>query len=337
LAHINNTSIMIKNKQVMSNITLIFAAFIWGTAFVAQSKGMDYVGPLTFLAVRASIGAAVLIPVILINDRLSGKQLSVFGSKDKLTIKTLVIGGLCAGVALFGGSSLQQIGISMGVSIGKAGFITSLYMVFVPVFGMVVGKRTSFNQWIAVAIALVGMYLLSVNSQFTISIGELTMLGSAVIYAIHILTLDYLSKRVECIRLSCIQWLVTAIISTIGMFIFEQPNIQHINDAIWSILYLGVLSSGVAFTLQVIAQKNLNPTVATLIMCLESVFALLSGYLILHEILLPKELLGCALVLVSVVLAQLPITYWISRRRIRVINNTNVKRDSSNPDNDTDK
>lgn len=215
------------------------------------------------------------------------------------------MGGLCCGVILTLSTSLQQIGIKY-TSAGKAGFITALYILIVPLLGMLLGKKVGIRTWIGVALAVVGMYLLCIKEGFSISYGDFMVLLCALVFSLHILAVDYFSPRVDGIRLSCIQFFVCGCISAFPMLLWEQPEISQIIQAWQPLVYAGVLSSGVAYTLQIVTQKHLNPTVASLLMSLESVFAVLTGWLVLNERLSPKELLGCVLVFTAIILAQLP-------------------------------
>ena len=282
-------------KKMTANLLLLVAAFIWGSAFVAQTVGMDYVGPFTYIASRNLLGFLVLIPVIL----LSGK--------NHLPNRTTLIGGIICGCILFVASSFQQFGL-LTTSAGKAGFITALYVIIVPIIGLAFRKRPSPIVWACVVLALVGFYLLCVKEDFSIIPGDLIVLCCAVMFACHIISIDFLNdKGVDGIQLSAIQFITASIIGWILAFIFEEPSIATITDAWLPICYAGILSSGVAYTLQIIGQKNTDPTSATLIMSLESVFAALSGMLILSEKLTMKELIGCLLVFVAVIISQLPI------------------------------
>lgn len=307
------------NGKLKYNLLLILATLIWGSAFVAQSVGMDYIGPYTFNAARSFLGSLVLLPVIWFMDRgkktdaASGKASSdgemisesVLEEKKRQERKILWTGGICCGIVLTIAISLQQIGL-VYTSAGKAGFITTLYILIVPILGLFIGKKVGIKTWFGVALAVVGMYLLCITSGFSIAYGDFLVLLCAVAFSFHILVVDYFSPKVDGVKLSCIQFLVCGIISLFPMLLMEHPQISQILDAWLPIAYAGVLSSGVAYTLQIIAQKHLKPTVASLLMSLESVFAVLTGWVILHERLSARELCGCALVFTAVILAQLP-------------------------------
>lgn len=295
------------------NFLLMLAALIWGSAFVAQSVGMDYLGPFTFNSVRSFMGSLVLLPVIWFMDRQNkdgakGDGQGALGKSAEVKQqekKTLLLGGLCCGVILTVSTSLQQIGL-VYTTAGKAGFITALYILIVPLLGLFLGRRVGGKTWLGVALAVIGMYLLCIKEGFSISYGDFMVLLCAFVFSLHILTVDYFSPKVDGVRLSCIQFFVCGCLCAVPMVIFEHPEIYQILQAWLPLIYAGVLSSGVAYTLQIITQKHLNPTVASLLMSLESVFAALTGWLILNERLSPKELLGCVLVFAAIILAQLP-------------------------------
>ena len=281
---------------------LILTAFIWGTAFVAQSVGMDYLGPFTFNGVRSLIGGVALIPCIWILQKLNDKSDPVTEERNR---KDLLIGGISCGVLLFAASSLQQVGIQYTTA-GKAGFITAFYIVFVPVLGIFLGKKTGWKVWTAVILALAGLYFLCITEKFTIGKGDIFLFACALVFSLHILVIDYFSPKVEGAKMSCIQFLVCGIISLPFMFLLEIPKMGAIVDAAWPLLYAGVLSCGVAYTLQIIGQKNVNPAIASLILSLESCFSVLAGWVILGEKLSVRESIGCILMFAAIILAQLP-------------------------------
>ena len=290
-------------KQLRGSLLLTLTALIWGTAFVAQTVGMDHLGPFTFNAVRTLIAGIALIPVILLFDKLQKKQpLHHQVKKDTL------MGGIVCGTVLFVASSLQQAGIKAITenASGKAGFITALYIIIVPLIGLFLGKKPRKLVWLCVVLAIVGFYLLCVTGDFSVGFGELLVLGCALGYSFHIMAIDHFSPKVDAMRMSCIQFFVSGFLSLVAMLILEEPTVSGIWAARTSILYTGIMSSGVGYTLQIVAQKDVNPTLATMIMSLESVFAVLAGWLLLQENLSGKELLGCLMVFVAVILAQLP-------------------------------
>ncbi len=297
------------NHNLKYNFLLMLAALIWGSAFVAQSVGMDYLGPFSFNCVRSFMGSLVLLPVIWFMDRQKKETAEHDGQKTEegtreQNKKVLLSGGLCCGVILTLSTSLQQIGIKYTTA-GKAGFITALYILIVPLLGLILGKKVGNKTWLGVALAVAGMYLLCIKEGFSISYGDFMVLLCALVFSLHILAVDYFSPRVDGIRLSCIQFFVCGCISAVPMLVWEHPEISQIIRAWQPLAYAGVLSSGVAYTLQIVTQKHLNPTVASLLMSLESVFAVLTGWLVLNERLSPKELLGCVLVFTAIILAQL--------------------------------
>lgn len=293
-----------QNRDKVEGVSLLLlASFIWGTAFVAQSTGMDHVGPFTFYAARGYIGALVLLPVIAVISKIRKKDSSQNYKKNDN--KKLLLGGVLCGILLFIASLLQQIGISQ-TTVGKAGFLTTLYIVIVPLLGIFMKKRPSITVWIAVAIALTGTALLSLTDDFTILPGDFYIIISALFFSLHILLVSRVISYVDGVKLSAIQLTVSATISLIVALISEKPDWTSIMDAAFPILYAGVMSSGIAYTLQIIGQDKIDETPASIIMSLESVFALLAGIVILHEEITPRGIAGSALLFISVILAQLP-------------------------------
>ena len=289
-----------RSKTMRANLLLLLTATIWGTAFVAQSVGMDHVGPFTFICVRYWIGGLFLLPCIRLLDRVAGRPAAAAPENRRVHL----IGGVCCGAALFVASVLQQLGIQR-TSVGKAGFLTALYILIVPLLGLFVGKRVSRRIWGCVAVALVGMYLLCMTESLSVSAGDLLVMLCAVGFSIHILVIDHFSPRVDGVRMSCIQFFTAGALGIVPMLL-EQPDLSSLLAAAAPILYAGVLSSGVAYTLQVVAQKDTDPTVATLIMSLESVISMLAGWVILGQALSPREVAGCALVFAAIIVDQLP-------------------------------
>lgn len=290
---------------MQSNILLLLTAIIWGSAFVAQKSGMDYVEPFTFNGIRTFIGGLVLIPVIFFMEKKNPPEEISREEKTKKN-KELLIGGICCGLALFAASSLQQFGVSYTTA-GKAGFITTLYVVFVPIISVLLRKRVRPIMWLCVAMGAVGLYLLCMtDASFRLTFGDTLVLLCAVAFAVHILTVDHFSPKMDGIKLSCIQFLTVGIVSMVCMFIFEHPDIHAILDCAVPLLYAGVLSCGLGFTFQVVAQKHAEPTVASLLMSLESVFAVVFGALLLHETMSMRELSGCLIIFIAVIISQLP-------------------------------
>ena len=290
-------------NHMKNNAMLLLTALIWGCAFVAQSVGMDYVGPFTFNAVRSLIGAAVLLPVIALMDRLEGKDKKK--AEKKGDTRTLILGGVCCGIALGVASSLQQIGIQY-TTVGKAGFITAMYIVIVPLMGVFVGRKVRPVIGLCVVIAVAGLYFLCMKGGFSLGGGDLLVLICAVAFSVHILVIDYFSPLVDGVRMSAIQFLVAGLMCSVPMFLWEQPQPAVILSAWAPILYAGVLSCGVAYTLQILGQKGADPVVASLLLSLESVFSVLAGWVILGQALSARELFGCALMFGAIILAQLP-------------------------------
>lgn len=295
-------------KTTVSALLLVLTALIWGVAFVAQSVGSDSVGPFTFLCCRSMIAGTALLPVIALRSRRSAGI-----PRGTSSGRGVWLGGCMCGAALMAASTLQQIGIA-GTTVGKAGFLTALYIVIVPLFGIFLKKKIPLSVWAAVLIAACGMYLLCINEGFTVSRGDGFMLLCAVCFSVHILTVDHFSPHADGIRMSCIQFYTCGLLSLFPMLLWEKPQWQAISDAWIPILYAGLFSSAVGYTLQIVAQKNVPPTVASLLMSLESVFSALAGWVILHESLSAKELTGCALVFLAILLAQLPASFFAALR-----------------------
>lgn len=294
-----------QQKTSLKNpLLLLLTAAIWGVAFVAQSVSTDYIGGFTFNASRFIIGAIVLLPVILFFSRKSPKTITASNTSSKNS-RDLIIGGITCGICLCLASNFQQFGIKY-TTVGKAGFITACYIVIVPVLGLFLGKKCSRYIWIAVAMSLVGLYLLCITDDFSIGKGDILVLICAFLFSIHILVVDHFSPKADGIKLSCIQFLTCGILSAIPALFFEQPDLSAIFSAWKPILYAGVMSSGVGYTLQIIGQKDMNPTVASLILSLESCISVIAGWIILGEQLSSKEIWGCIIMFTAIILAQLP-------------------------------
>ena len=315
-----------KKTEWKSPALLFLTAVVWGVAFVAQSVGMDYVGPFTFNCIRCLIGAVVLVPCIWFLDgwkqrpdgascgrESAGAQDSASCSRRSAGAQdgasdgshALLAGGICCGLALFVASNLQQIGIQY-TTVGKAGFITALYIVMVPVFGIFLKKRAGIRVWVSVALAVAGLYLLCITDRLALGKGDILVLLCAVVFAVHILVVDHFSAKADGVRMSCIQFLVCGLLSGVCMLITEHPEMRLILQAWQPILYAGVFSCGVGYTLQIVGQKGTDPTVASLILSLESVVSVLAGWLLLGQRLSVRELGGCALMFAAILLAQLP-------------------------------
>lgn len=284
--------------RVKNGLMLFLTAFIWGTAFVAQSVGMDYLEPFTFNGIRSLIGGIALLPCIWLLGKLDGNP------KEE-SRKDLILGGIACGVLLFAASSLQQAGIRYTTA-GKAGFITAFYIVIVPVLGIFLHKKIGWKIWIAVVLALFGLYFLCITESFSIGKGDTLVFLCALVFAIHILVIDHFAPKVNGVKMSCIQFFVCGILSVPCMFLMETPKIADVKAAWMPILYAGVLSCGVAYTLQILGQKNVNPAVASLILSLESCFSVLAGWIVLGESLSIRESVGCILMFSAIILAQIP-------------------------------
>ena len=312
------------NTQKMplkNSLCLLLAATIWGIAFVAQSVGMEYVGPFTFNGVRSLIGAAVLVPVIFLlnhsKDTAStaadspAAEFPATGAKNADTSspynsRDLWIGGIACGIALFAASNFQQFGIKY-TTVGKAGFITACYIVIVPILGhFFLRKKCGATIWIAVALALAGLYLLCITDGFSVGKGDLLVMVCSLLFSLHILVIDYFSPKVDGVKMSCIQFFVCGFLCAIPAVFTEHIVLADIFAAWAPILYAGVMSCGVAYTLQIIGQKDMNPTVASLILSLESCISVLAGWILLNQKLSARELSGCVLMFAAIILAQLP-------------------------------
>ena len=310
-----------KTHKIRDTIFLFLTAMIWGAAFVAQSVSMDYIGPFTFICLRSVIGGLFLIPVIIVLDGIRKKSQNesadVVNSENILHIETeekqrlswknkqLIEGGIVCGIFLFFANCFQQTGIQY-TTVGKAGFITTFYIIIVPLIGLFFKKYCGILTWIGVVVALAGLYFLCITQKLTIQRGDALILCCSVLYAGQILAIDHYNPFVDGVKMSCIQFLTGGILGAVFMLLFENPSIAMILSAAGPILYTGIMSTGVGYTLQILGQKGLNPTVAALIMSLESVFSALSGYLFLHQVLTTRELIGCVLMFIAIVLAQLP-------------------------------
>ena len=294
-----------KRQQIplKNSLLLLLTATIWGVAFVAQSVGMDYVGGFTFNMARSLIGSAVLLPVIWFMGRNSSKKAEE--AQESSSRKDLLWGGLACGILMCLASNFQQFGIKY-TTVGKAGFITACYIVLVPILGLFLKKKCSPFIWLAVAMSVAGLYLLCITDGFSIGKGDILVLICAVLFSFHILVIDYYSPKVDGVKLSCIQFLVCGILSGIPALIFEKPEMSAVLTAWQPILYAGVMSCGVAYTLQIIGQKNMNPTVASLILSLESCISVLAGWVILGQQLSTREIAGCVIMFAAIILAQLP-------------------------------
>lgn len=306
------------NKNPLKGVTLLLiGSFIWGTTFVAQSMGTNHLNAFAFNCIRNFIGVFALIPVLSWQIYTNIKNMnsvqhagycnnSIYNQFKEIFSKDLFLGGLISGTALCLASNFQQLGIQYS-TVGKSAFITTLYIVLVPLLGLFFKKKLPLQIWCGVILAMIGLYLLCMKEEaFVLATSDIYLLLCAFFFTIQITAIDYFAPKVNCVALSMMQFFVTAIQSGIGMLCTELPTLENIYGAIIPLLYAGVLSSGIAYTFQIIGQKHLAPTVASLIMSLESVFATLAGWLILKEVLSTKELIGCGLVFAAVILTQIP-------------------------------
>ena len=301
------------SKTARNSLLLVLTALIWGASFVAQSAGMEYIGPFTFNAIRTIIGGMVLLPVIFITDRRRKKEGGDAPAPAQDKKKSVFVGGILCGVVLFAASSFQQIGI-MSTTTGKSGFITALYIIIVPILGLLFKKKVPFTVWIAAGLAVLGMYMLCISEGLGFGKGELLTLVCAFLFSIHILIIDAYSPYVDGVRMSCIQFFVAGLISIPCTLLDKVIDPAYISvtfttvlSAWLPILYSGLMSCGIGYTLQIIGQKNVPPALASLILSLESVFAALAGWVLLGQTLTAKELIGCAIVFAAIILAQIPL------------------------------
>lgn len=298
-------------KSLFGSLMLLLTATIWGVAFVAQSVGMDYVGPFTFSFTRYILGAVVLLPFVIVdlsknNKKKQLKDIDEKTEKSIFSVKTSIIGGLICGVVLFTASILQQFGINYSDSVGKCGFITALYIVMVPLIYICMGKKYRFFIWLAVPISVIGMFLLCVNPAegFKIGFAEILVMISAVFFSIHIIIVDSIIRKSSGVTISAVQFFMCFMIGLVFALIFEKPTFAMILKGWVPICYAGVLSCGVAYTLQILGQKHVEPAKASLIMCLESVISAIAGWILLGQVLSVKEIIGCVVVFAGIILAQ---------------------------------
>ena len=292
-------------NQLVGSLLLLICAFIWGSAFVAQTTGAEFVGPFTFICLRSILGGAVLLPVIFISDSFKKKR-GNYVKPEKEQKKTLLIGGICCGAALCLASVFQQAGIDEGTDPGKAGFITALYILLVPLSSLFMKKRVRPIIWPCIGASVVALYLLCVTESNSVELSDLLVLICAALYTAHILVIDKVSPYVDGIKLSCIQFFVAAALSFFPAIIIEGFEAEMIVAALPSVAYAGIMSSGVAYTLQILGQQKTEPTLASMIMSLESVFAVLTSMAVLHLTPSPREAVGCVIMFAAIIIAQLP-------------------------------
>ncbi len=301
-------------KTGRNSFLLFLTACIWGLAFVSQSKGMEAMQPLTFNGIRSFLGAAVVFPLVLY--RMHGRKKAALKNGEavqKLDVKATLFGGLFCGIIYTAASTVQQYGVAF-TTVGKAGFITTLYIIFVPLFGIFLKKKVPGIIWAGAGMAAAGMYLLCMTEGFFLTPGDALVFICAILFAVHILVIDYYSPKTDGVILSCMQLFVCGVVCTVLAFLFETPSLLKMQEGLVPLLYSGIMSCGVAYTLQMIGQKGLNPTVASLILSLESVVATLTGWLAYKagflktdQTLTARQILGCAAVFAAVILVQLPI------------------------------
>lgn len=294
---------MTNYKKIRGNILLLIAALIWGTAFVAQKEGVDVLHPCTYNGIRSFFGSLALLPVILFTDSRNKKK----GTYSKDNPWLLLLGGVVCGIILFLASTLQTAAL-VDADEGKAGFMTALYLIIVPIFGVFLGRKIRPVIWLSVALATIGLYFLCVKegTSFSFNRSEVMLLACAFIFALHIMAVDYFSPRLNGVKLSFLQFLVVGLISLVYIVFVDKPAVSDIVKSAVPILYAGVMSSGVAYTLQIVAQKDTEPAVASIIMSTESLFALLAGMVFSQTIPMARELIGCAFMMAAIILVELP-------------------------------
>ena len=294
-----------RKDNLIGSLLLMLCAVIWGSSFVAQTTGAEFVGPFTFISMRSLLGAVTLLPVIGITGCIKNKQ----NGRTKMSAdekKYLLKGGALCGIVLFFASNLQQLGIDRGTEPGRAAFITALYILLVPIFSVFLGKKIRPLIWPCVIVSLIALYLLCVKEGGKTQFSDLYVLLCAVCYTVHILVIDKVSPKVDGVMLSMLQFLVAGVISAVPMLLFEDVSVENLIKAAPSIAYSGIMSSGVAYTLQILGQQKTEPTIATMIMSLESVFGVLTAMIILHQVPTLRESIGCVLMFAAIIVAQLP-------------------------------
>ncbi|MCR5747083.1 MAG: DMT family transporter [Lachnospiraceae bacterium] len=313
-----------KKNGLFNIVVLLLCAMIWGFAFSAQSVGAQYVGPWTFLAARAWLGVATLIVFIsvrkiIINCTEEGKRAfsdaKLEGRTSDKGWKLLFLAGGATGTFLCFASVVQQAGIAY-TSVAKSSFITAMYVVIVPILSLLLGRKPGAKIWAAVALSVTGLYLLSFSGGIeAVNIGDMMMVACAFLFALQIICINHFVDRLDGLMLSCFEFLSEAIIASIGMLLFEHPEAAALKAALVAILYAGIMSNGVAYTLQIIGQRNFDPTIASLCMCMESVFGALGGFLLLGQTLTVKEICGCALMFMAILVAEVPVNAFIKKKK----------------------
>ena len=292
------------NMEVRSMLFLLMAAFIWGVAFVAQSVGMEFVGPFTFNAARFLLGGIVLLPMTLYRRKKKQRDSSLSPQQLKIRDRFTLMGGICCGAAIFIASTFQQVGMQY-TGVGKAGFITALYIVIVPFLGMFLGKKVPAVLWIGAMVAVGGFYLLCITRGFILNKGDFLIFLCAVSFSFHILIIDYYAPKADGVAISCIQFLFSGAVSAVPALWKEEFTLEALGQAALPIAYAGIFSCGVAYTLQILGQAKVKPSLASLILSLESVISVLAGWILLGEVLTGRQLAGCVMVFLAVIIAQL--------------------------------
>ena len=303
-----------KNKKLYGNIVLLITAILWGSTFIAQEVAMDSIGSFAFQAARSFVGCIFLTPVIMILDARKKKSPD-YKPPTRDDKKTFMHAALICGILLCIASNLQQLGIEKGTSGGKAGFITAFYMLLVPIFSLIMGKKISPLVFPCVVLALGGLYMLCMKGESGVSLGDLLVLACSVFFAVRIMATSRYATRVDNIRLARAQFLICGVVSLILAIIFESFDAKALLEALPAILYAGIFSSGIAYTLEIVGQKYTDPTVASMLMSLESVFAVLTGMIVLHDMPSASEWIGSAMMLISVIIVQLPIDKLFKKKK----------------------
>ncbi len=296
-----------QKNSLIGSALLALAAIIWGSSFVAQTTGAEHVGPFTFIAMRSLLGSVALLPVIFVMDTFKKKtKPAEYKKMTAADYKYLLIGGIACGVVLFAASSLQQLGIDGGTAPGMAAFITALYILLVPIFSVVLGKKIRPVIWACVGVSIIALYLLCVKEGGRVQMSDLYVLACAFCFAVHIMVIDKVSPKLDGVRLSALQFFVAGVIASLPMLISEDVTLEALKAAAPSIAYSGIMSSGIAYTLQILGQQKTEPTIATMIMSLESVFGVLTAMVVLSQVPTVRETLGCILMFAAIIVAQLP-------------------------------
>lgn len=294
---------MQKKNQLIGTVFLLGAAVLWGFSFVFQNEGVNILDPFAFNGIRSLLGSVALLPVIFVMGIMSKEK----KEKDKATLhqrKLLLKGGICCGVALCIAGTLQTLGIKQGA--GEAGFITTIYIVFVPILGVFLRQRIPRRVWAAVVMSFVGLYLLC--GSFAFNINQIYLLLCALFFAIHILTVDYFAPRVDGVKLSCLQFFVVGVLDCLIMPFVDMPTWSKVLQCFWpNLAYSGFVSCSVAYTFQIVGQKHISPTLGSLLMSLESVFAVVGGWMIQGDAMSAMQITGCAVIFAAIVLVQLPV------------------------------